>query len=381
MVETANRSGFEIFGLDPQVAQAVREAGYEEPTPVQAATIPVFRSGKDAIVQAQTGTGKTAAFGIPIAEVVDPSEHRVQALILAPTRELTSQIQVELARLAKHRGIGVCAVYGGASMQAQIDALPRSGVVVGTPGRLLDLVRRGHVNLSTVSVLVLDEADRMLDMGFLPDVEQIIRLTPRSRQTGLFSATITTLVRRLAARYMRDPELIVIAPEERTVSTVRQVYYEVAGRDKARALLEIIEREEPQSAIIFCHTMVAVERVTRQMQRRGLPVREIHGSLGQTDRERTLADFRAGRVRYLVATNLAARGLDILRVSHVINYDIPEDAETYVHRIGRTARMGREGTAITFVGEWDAQEFEAIKKIAGEGLHEERLALYGAASR
>jgi ATP-dependent RNA helicase DeaD len=248
--------------------------------------------------------------------------------------------------------------------------------VVGTPGRILDLVRRKVLNLSRVGILILDEADRMLDMGFLPDVEQIIRCTPRSRQTGLFSATITLLVKRLAQRYMREPETITIAPEERTVSTVRQLYYEVAERDKLEALVEVIAQEEPSSAIIFCHTQVAVDRVTRQMERRGLPVRAIHGSLNQSDREKTLADFRDGKVRFLVATNLAARGLDILHVSHVINYDIPEDAETYVHRIGRTARMGREGTAITFVSEWDAEGFESVRTVGGEALEEGRLGLY-----
>ncbi len=380
MIETT-AAGFDVFELDPAVARAVKEAGYEQPTPVQTETIPRFRSGVDLMVQAQTGTGKTAAFGIPIAEVVDPDLPVIQALVLAPTRELTSQITAELKRLSKHRGIGVCAVYGGASMKAQIDAIPQSQVVVGTPGRILDLMRRGHLMLNKVSIFVLDEADRMLDMGFLPDVEQIMRSTPRGRQTGLFSATITTLVKRLAARYMRNPETVSITPEERTVSTVRQVYYEVAQRDKTDALIEIIEREEPQSAIIFCHTQVAVDRVTRQMQRRGLPVRAIHGSLGQGEREQTLADFRAGKVRYLVATNLASRGLDIIHVSHVINYDIPEDADTYVHRIGRTARMGREGSAITFVSEWDPEGFEAIKKVAGEGLTAEMLDLYGPARR
>jgi ATP-dependent RNA helicase DeaD len=375
LVETI-ASGFDALELNPDIARAIADAGYTTPTPVQAAAIPVFRSGSDVIVQAQTGTGKTAAFGIPIVEVVDPEVKGVQALVLAPTRELASQIVAELSRLAKYREIGVCAVYGGSSMKVQIDAIPKSSIVVGTPGRILDLVRRRHLNLSTVSILVLDEADRMLDMGFLPDVEQIIRCTPRARQTGLFSATINTLVRRLAARYMRSPEHIAITPEERTVSTVRQVYYEVAERDKNDALVEVIEREEPQSAIIFCHTQMAVDRVTRAMQRRKLPVRAIHGSLSQAEREKTLADFREGHVRYLVATNLAARGLDILHVSHVINYDIPEDSETYVHRIGRTARMGREGTAVTFVAEWDAEAFVAIRKVAGEGLEAGRLDLY-----
>ncbi|MBM2809450.1 MAG: box helicase [Chloroflexi bacterium] len=375
MIEAAV-SGFDIFELDSLVAQAVREAGYEQPTPVQAAAIPIFRAGRDLIAQAQTGTGKTAAFGIPIAEVVDPSKKGIQALVLAPTRELATQITSELTRLGKHRGVNVCAVYGGASMQVQIDALPHSSVVVGTPGRIMDLMRRGYLDIRAVRIVVLDEADRMLDMGFLPDVEYIIRQTPRSRQTGLFSATITNLVRRLANRYLRDPESVAITPEERTVSTVRQIAYEVAERDKTSALLEVLEREEPQSAIIFCHMQVTVDRVTMRMQRRGLPVRAIHGSLSQTEREATIAGFRDGKVRYLVATNLAARGLDILHVSHIINYDVAEDGETYIHRIGRTARMGREGTAISFVAEWDAEAFEAVKKVAGDNLEMGRLDLY-----
>lgn len=375
MIETTSPT-FETFALDPLVARAVRDAGYQEPTPVQAVTIPVFRARDDVIVQAQTGTGKTAAFGIPIAEIVDPAAQRVQALVLTPTRELALQVTEELARLAKYRGVGVCTVYGGASMNDQIRALPRSQVVVGTPGRILDLMRRGHLDISRVAILVLDEADRMFDMGFLPDVEQIIRATPRSRQTGLFSATVTTLVRRLANRYMRAPRSIAIAPEERTVATVRQVYYEVAQRDKLQALVEVMEREEPQSALIFCHTQAAVDRVARQLQRRGMPVRAIHGSLSQSEREGTLRDFRARRLRYLVATNLASRGLDILHVTHVINYDVPEDADTYVHRIGRTARMGREGTAITFVAEWDLSALEAIRKVAGDKLEAAKLHLY-----
>lgn len=375
MIETTSPT-FETFALDPLVARAVRDAGYQEPTPVQAVTIPVFRARDDVIVQAQTGTGKTAAFGIPIAEMVDPAAQRVQALVLTPTRELALQVTEELARLAKYRGVGVCTVYGGASMNDQIRALPRSQVVVGTPGRILDLMRRGHLDISRVAILVLDEADRMFDMGFLPDVEQIIRATPRSRQTGLFSATVTTLVRRLANRYMRAPRSIAIAPEERTVATVRQVYYEVAQRDKLQALVEVMEREEPQSALIFCHTQAAVDRVARQLQRRGMPVRAIHGSLSQSEREGTLRDFRARRLRYLVATNLASRGLDILHVTHVINYDVPEDADTYVHRIGRTARMGREGTAITFVAEWDLSALEAIRKVAGDKLEAAKLHLY-----
>jgi len=219
----------------------------------------------------------------------------------------------------------------------------------------------------------------MLDMGFLPDVEYIIRHTPRARQTALFSATITTLVKRLAFRYMRDPEMVSITPEERTVASVRQIYYEVAERDKIRGLLEVLDRENPTSAIIFCHTQIGVDRVARQMQAHKLPVRAIHGSLSQAERERTLRDFREGRVRYLVATNVAARGLDVEHISHVINYDIPEDAETYIHRIGRTARMGRAGTAITFVSEWDQDAFLAMRKVTADNLEQGRLDMYSIA--
>jgi ATP-dependent RNA helicase DeaD len=377
----ASPIGFDEFELDPDVARAVQDAGYEEPTPVQREAIPLLRSGSDLIAQAQTGTGKTAAFGIPAVELADPSIPGIQTLVLTPTRELAVQVSEELTRLGKYRQVRIAMVYGGVSMRAQIDAVPRSSIVVGTPGRVLDLARRGILDLSKISFLVLDEADRMLDMGFLPDVERIIRATPRGRQTALFSATVTPLVRRLAVRYMRNPESVAITPEERTVSTVRQVYYEVAERDKLRALAEVIEREEPHSALIFCHTQAATDRVARRMTAMGLPARAIHARLSQPERERTLADFRAGKVRFLVATNLAARGLDILHVSHVFNYDVPEDAETYVHRIGRTARMGREGTAITFVAEWDDEAFTAMKKIAGEQLEAGRLDLYSTAHR
>ena len=372
----ATEQTFDDFELDPDVARAVDEAGYVNPTPVQQQSIPLLRSGSDLIAQAQTGTGKTAAFGIPAVELVDPEARGIQVLALTPTRELAVQVSEELVRLGKYRGIKLVSVYGGVSMKAQIDRVPTSQIVVGTPGRVLDLARRGVLDLSTVAFLVLDEADRMLDMGFLPDVERIIRATPRGRQTALFSATVTPLVRRLGVRYMRNPESVMITPEERTVSKIRQVYYEVAERDKLDALAEVIEREQPNSALIFCHTQMATDRVARRMTHMGIPARAIHARLSQPERERTLADFRSGKVRFLVATNLAARGLDILHVSHVVNYDVPEDAETYVHRIGRTARMGREGTAITFVAEWDAEAFEAMKKVGGEQLEAGRLDLY-----
>jgi ATP-dependent RNA helicase DeaD len=367
---------FTDFELDPDVARAVAEAGYVTPTPVQQQSIPLLRSGSDLIVQAQTGTGKTAAFGIPAVELVDPDVRGIQVLALTPTRELAVQVSEELTRLGKYRGIKLVSVYGGVSMKAQIDNIPSSSIVVGTPGRVLDLARRGMLDLSTVGFLVLDEADRMLDMGFLPDVERIIRATPRGRQTALFSATVTPLVRRLGVRYMRNPESVTVTPEERTVSTVRQLYYEVAERDKLHALLEVIEREQPHSALIFCHTQSATDRVARRMTQMGMPARAIHARLSQPERERTLTEFRDGKVKFLVATNLAARGLDILHVSHVFNYDVPEDAETYVHRIGRTARMGRDGTAVTFVAEWDDEAFQAVKKIAGEQLEAGRLDLY-----
>jgi superfamily II DNA/RNA helicase len=363
--------------MTSQTAQALADMKYETPTEIQAKAIPLLLEGKDVVGQAQTGTGKTAAFGIPLAERIDPSMLVVQALVLAPTRELASQISAEVGKIGRKRGIRVAAIYGGASMGAQLSELKRGAqVVVGTPGRILDHLKRGTLSFESVSFLVLDEADRMLDMGFMPDVERILRRTPRNRQTAMFSATVPTVVRIISRRHMRDAVTVQVKPEERTVTTIDQIFYEVAERDKPEALRAVLAEQKPERAMVFCRTQIAVDRLTRILRRDGIAVEAIHGSLGQGQRERVLADFRRGAVTLLIATNLAARGLDIPEVSHVINYDIPEESESYVHRIGRTARMGREGVAITFVAEWDEKSLAEIKKVANGALRQERLSLY-----
>jgi ATP-dependent RNA helicase DeaD len=368
---------FSDLALSAPVARALDEMGYTMPTEIQAKTIPLLLEGHDLIGQAQTGTGKTAAFGIPIIERVDPDDDSTQAIVLAPTRELASQITQELTHIAKYRGVRVAAIYGGAAMNRQLRDLERGAqVVVGTPGRVLDHISRGTLVLRTVRFLVLDEADRMLDMGFMPDVEKILRRTPRDRQTALFSATIPTVVRILARRHMHQTVTVQCKPEERTVPAVEQIYYDVAERDKPEALRLVLKERDPEQAMIFCRTQVAVDRLTRILQRDGFTVEAIHGNMNQRQRERVIADFRRGTVKLLVATNLAARGLDIPEVSHVINYDIPEESESYVHRIGRTARMGREGMAITFVAEWDEKSLAEIQKVVKGSLRQERLGLY-----
>jgi ATP-dependent RNA helicase DeaD len=364
--------------MGSQLLRALDEMGYEKPTEIQSAVIPVLRTGRDVMGQAQTGTGKTAAFGIPIVESIDPERVGVQALILAPTRELALQITNELRALARFSPVAVATIYGGANMRDQVNALEAGAqIVVGTPGRLLDHMGRGNLRFDGVRWLILDEADRMLDMGFMPDVERIVRRVPRNRQTALFSATMPLVIRRLAARYMRSPELIAVKPEEPTVAQVEQFYYEVAERDKFAGLRHVLDEEKPTQAIMFCHTQMTVDRLTRALQRAGYKADAIHGGLSQGQREKILKDFRAGTLHLLVATNVASRGLDIPEVTHVINYDIPEDAETYVHRIGRTARAGRDGKAVTFVAEWDTEAWAAIRKLTGEAIREERLPLYG----
>ncbi len=371
-------SPFAELGLSSELLRALDEMGYERPTEIQEAVIPRLGAGRDVMGQAQTGTGKTAAFGIPIVQAIDPEASTVQALVLAPTRELAQQISAELRALARFRPVAVATIYGGSSMRDQVDALAAGAqIVVGTPGRILDHLGRGTLRLDRVRWLVLDEADRMLDMGFMPDVERIIRRVPRDRQTALFSATMPLVIRRLASRYMRSPELITVKPEEPTVAQVEQVYYEVAERDKFAGLCHVIDEDQPAQAIIFCHTQMAVDRLNRDLRRCRYKADAIHGGLSQSQREKILQDFRAGRLQLLVATNVAARGLDIPDVSHVINFDIPEDAETYVHRIGRTARAGREGKAITFVAEWDTDAWADIRKLTGEAIREERLPFYG----
>jgi ATP-dependent RNA helicase DeaD len=370
--------GFAELMLSDEVNRAIREMGFVRPTEIQAQVVPLLLDGRDVIGQAQTGTGKTAAFGIPLIEGVDETLPHTQALVLAPTRELAMQIGEELRKIGQYiPGIGIVTIYGGASYGRQFEGLKNGAqVVVGTPGRVLDHIGRGTLRLDEVDYLILDEADRMLDMGFLPDVERILRRTPRERQTALFSATVPTVIRILSRRYMHDPVTVHVQPQQVTVEEVEQFFYEVADRDKVDGLISLIEQDPPERAMIFRQTKIGVDRLEATLKRRGLAVSAIHGDMSQKVREYVLREFRDGKLRYLIATDVAARGLDIPEVSHVFNYDIPEDSEAYVHRIGRTARAGRSGRAITFVGEWDSDKLPPIQKLVGNRLQRSLLPIY-----
>ena len=373
---TASRFG--ELELHPDVARAIDELGFMAPTPVQAQAIPILRAGRDLLAQAQTGTGKTAAFAIPIIESVDPLEKRPQALIVVPTRELCVQVTREFGVIGKYRHAHEVAIYGGVPYGPQERALARGAqIVVGTPGRLLDHIERGTLKLDGIRIAILDEADRLLDMGFAPDVRKLLRLVPKKRQTALFSATLTIEIRDLAYRFTNEPAQIAIDPERRTQESVEQVYVEVLEDDKPRVLDELLRRWETEQVLIFRHTKRGVDRLLENLQRRRHDVAAIHGDLTQRERERTLDKFKSGEIKILVATNLAARGLHIEDISHVVNYDLPEDAETFTHRIGRTGRAGETGVAVTFVGEWDFEEFERLREKAGVPFRREVLELYG----
>jgi ATP-dependent RNA helicase DeaD len=371
--------GFVEFDVVPSVLRAVHDLGYTEPTPIQRMVIPLMIEGRDVVGQSQTGTGKTAAFGIPIVSSIDPDLGAVQALILVPTRELCLQVTGELSKLGHYRGIDVVAIYGGQPIRGQIEQLERGAqVVVGTPGRVLDHLSRGTLDLSAVSIAVLDECDEMLDMGFIEDIDTILHYSPQGRQTSLFSATLPPFILELIGRYLVDPEFLRVNPQMATVDLIDQVYLEVLEDDKLRALRRLLrEQQKDTQLLVFRRTQRGVDWLVRRLQDNGFRVEGIHGALSQPAREKTMHDFRTGKLSVLVATNVAARGLDITGVSHVLNYDLPQNAEEYVHRIGRTGRAGRRGTAITFVGEWDNEVFETIRRRVGKNLRELDLDLYG----
>ena len=334
---------FAELGLSEPVLRAITELGYEEPTPIQAQTILRVAEGVDIIAQAQTGTGKTAAFALPVIEKLEADQRTPQALVLTPTRELAVQVAEACHNYGKYKHVQVLPVYGGQPIGRQLMALQRGvQIVVGTPGRLLDHIRRGTLKLDGVRTVVLDEADEMLDMGFIEDIEAILQETPDDRQTLLFSATIPGPLGMIAKRYMKDPQRISVAAEKMTVAQTRQVYYEVGGRDKFEVLARILDFETPTSAIIFCRTKSAVDDLGQRLTARAYQAETLHGDLSQIQRDRVMARFRANSVEILVATDVAARGLDIEHVSHVVNYDIPLDPESYVHRIGRTGGPGRD---------------------------------------
>jgi len=368
---------FGELSIHPDISRAIDDLGFMAPTPVQELAVPILQQGRDLFAQAQTGTGKTAAFAIPILEKIDPALRRPQALIVVPTRELALQVTREFGAIGKYRHAREVAIYGGVPYGPQERALDRGAtIVVGTPGRLLDHIERGRLDLSVISVVILDEADRLLDMGFAPEVRRLLRQLPQRRQTALFSATLSAEVRELAHRFTRDALEVAITPEQRNIETVEQVYVEVLEEDKVKVLEELLRRYETDQVLIFRHTKRGVDDLVQKLSRRKHDVAAIHGDMTQREREKTMQRFRDGDLHVLIATNVAARGLHIEDISHVINYDLPEDAEVFTHRIGRTGRAGKSGVAITFVGEWDFDAFDQLRAKAGVPFRREVLELY-----
>ena len=355
---------FRELGLIEPVLKALDDVGYETPTPIQALTIPHVLAGKDILGQAQTGTGKTAAFALPLLSRINLKCLKPQVMVLAPTRELAIQVAEAFQGYAAHlRGFHVLPIYGGQEYSTQIRQLKRGvHVVVGTPGRVMDHMRKGTLNLSSISTLVLDEADEMLRMGFIDDVEWILEQTPDERQIALFSATMPNVIRRIANQYLRDPEEITIKVKTATADTIRQRYWMVSGVHKLDALTRILEAEPFDGIIVFVRTRTATVELAEKLEARGFATAALNGDIAQNQRERTVARLKKGALDILVATDVAARGLDVDRISHVINYDIPYDTEAYIHRIGRTGRAGRKGDAILFVSPREKRLLRAIER-------------------
>ncbi len=354
---------FEEMGLSVKTLKAIEEMGYIEPSPIQSMAIPVIMKGKDVIGQAQTGTGKTAAFGIPILEMMDYKSNEIQAVVMTPTRELAIQVAEEINKIAKHhKGINIVPIYGGQAIDRQIRAL-RQGVqvVIGTPGRMLDHLNRGTMRLDSVKFTVLDEADEMLDMGFLDDMKEILsRISNPDRQVVMFSATMPSEILQLAKKFQKDPELIKIVHKELTVPMVKQYYYEVREHDKPEILTRLIDFYDPGLAIVFVKTKLGAEDLKEKIHAAGYSVEGLHGDMKQTQRDFVMKRFRKRDFEILIATDVAARGIDVDDIDIVFNYDLPQDEEYYVHRIGRTARAGKDGLAISFVS---MKEFRKLKDI------------------
>ncbi|RIX54088.1 DEAD/DEAH box helicase [Paenibacillus nanensis] len=356
-------NAFEALGISRELTDLLKQNGISEPTPVQRQTIPILMKGNDVIAQAQTGTGKTLAFALPILERVNVQKEQVQALILTPTRELAIQITAELKKLAPAFKANVLAAYGGQDVEAQIRKLQRAPhIVVATPGRLIDHMTRGTVSLGKLSMLVLDEADQMLHMGFLNEVESIIMQTPKARQTMLFSATMPDAVRRLASQYMNDPEDVQIRSANVTLDSIKQLVVDTTDRGKQKALITLLEQHSPYLAVIFCRTKIRAKKLNEALQDHGFESDELHGDLTQAKREQVMKRFRDAKLQVLVATDVAARGLDVEGVTHVYNYDMPLDGESYIHRIGRTGRAGQTGMAVTLATPYDASKLASIER-------------------
>lgn len=374
IVDSKDMVSFGSIKINKRVAQALTDMGFEEPTPIQQMAIPLLYEGKDIVGQAQTGTGKTAAFGIPIVEMIDNRYSGVQALIVTPTRELAIQVAEEISRIGKFRRIRTLPLYGGQSIDRQIRSLKQGvQVVIGTPGRLLDHLNRGTLRLDNIKMVVLDEADEMLDMGFIDDVEAILMATPEQRQTMLFSATMPDEIKRLSKKYLREPEFVTVSKRNLTVPQIEQIVYETRETKKLENLCNILDSSSITLAIIFCRTKRGVDELVAGLQARGYQAAALHGDLSQFQRNHVMRQFRTGQIDYLVATDVAARGLDIENVSHVINYDVPQDPEFYVHRIGRTGRAGKSGIAITLVTPRDYKQLRLIENLTKTRIRRGKL--------
>jgi len=362
---------FEDLPLTPEIMKGIEELGFSNLFPIQAQAIIPLLEGKDVIGQAQTGTGKTAAFGIPMVERINPNIKRVQGLVLAPTRELAIQVAERISRFSRYTKLKVLPVYGGESINKQIRALDRGvHIVVGTPGRLIDHLRRGTLNLSSTKVVVLDEADRMLDMGFIDDINYILSRVPEDRQLSLFSATIDQSVMNVCHRYMKNPEKILVSKDEIALTQLNQYYMLVNPRNKIEYLLDILKHNNMGKVIIFCNTRRGTDWLAHKLNRYGYDAKPLHGGFTQAQRDHVSNSFRNGQLKLLIATDVAARGLDIQGITHIINYDVPLDALVYFHRIGRTARMGNDGTAITLVGYGEMAELSKIKTLTKTNIEE-----------
>ncbi|MCA0988112.1 DEAD/DEAH box helicase [Guptibacillus algicola] len=371
---------FEDFDLSPEVRKAVLEMGFKEATPIQEKALEPILEGRDMIGQAQTGTGKTAAFGIPLIEKVS-KRGGPEAIILTPTRELAMQVAIELQKISRHKGLNVLAVYGGEPIYHQIRALKKGvNIVVGTPGRMLDHLKRKTLRTDHVHTAILDEADEMLDMGFIDDIELILKQLPENRQSLLFSATIPAPIRKLSGKYLKDPLTISVSKGDVTADTVEQVYYRTFDSEKFDTLCRVIESEQVRLGIIFTKTKKGASQLTESLKKRGYRAEELHGDLTQQQRTRVMKQFRRSQLNFLVATDIAARGIDVAHVTHVINYDIPEDPERYVHRIGRTGRAGNKGVALTLVTPKDMRFLQSIESkiklnLSAEPLQDESVDL------
>lgn len=361
-----NSISFPDLNISNNILRAIEEMGFEEPTPIQVLAIPSLYEGKDVTGQAQTGTGKTAAFGIPAIDITDTKKKSVQVLVLSPTRELAIQTAEEFASLSKFvPRMNILPVYGGQPIDRQFRGLKRGAqIIVGTPGRVIDHIRRGTLSLSGLKMVILDEADQMLDMGFREDIEIILSKTPPDRQTVLFSATLPGPIMEISKRFQKNPELVKVKHKELTVPLVEQAYLEVRYREKLEVLCRLLDIYDPRLALVFCNTKRGVDELAEHLEKRGYSAAGLHGDMKQTQRDRVMSRFREGTIDMLVATDVASRGIDVDEIDLVVNYDVPQDVEYYVHRIGRTARAGRAGRAITFVGPKEIYKLRTIQKYA-----------------